>query len=123
MPFLVSTMTAGVDYTFYGKAEGNNLKPILKKISIKGGANIANKSLLTPRGTVTKISNEDLADLEKHAIYQLHKKAGHIKVLNSDPSQKVEAVAKDMKAKDASAPKTDADFPKDKGPKLNPKAA
>jgi hypothetical protein len=81
-------------------------------VFIKGGANVADKRLLTPRGVVTKITEEDLAALEQSSgeegVWATHKRNGFITTSTSkgDP----EVVAADMTTRDQAAPLVDEDF-------------
>lgn len=110
MPFVYSTLTNDNVYNDYTTdGEGNKFHPrLIKSILIKGGANRADKKLVTPFGVVTNVSDEDLAILEKNEVFQTHVKNGYIKVQKSkaDP----EVVAADMQGRDESAPLVDADL-------------
>lgn len=79
-------------------------------ITIKGGANVVSKNLITPRGICTPVTAEDLKLLEENKVFQRHVKRGFITVEKS--KAKADTVAKNMTAKDESAPKTPSDFSK-----------
>ena len=58
MVYIFSTLTGGQDYCLYERIVNGNVI-LKKKISINGGANVANKKLYTPKGVVTSVSDED----------------------------------------------------------------
>lgn len=111
--YVFSTLTANTAYAIYNY-ESHDLPIIEKQIVIKGGANLADKNLVTPQGVMTEVSDEDLALLEQDYHFKDHIKNGFIKV--EKRKAEVEKAVKDMKDKDRSAPLTDKDFEKD-GPK------
>jgi hypothetical protein len=102
-----STLANDQNYTNYDiNPEGI---PIARfKCFIKGGAGVANERLITPLGVATEIPEEHLAELEKNADFQRHKKNGFILVQSrrNDPDK----VATDMNARDLSKPLTPADY-------------
>ena len=117
MPHIVSTLSADVDYTtYYKKSEPGGVNVVEKKIRVKGGANVANRKLLnisdvlTPKGVVTHVSEEDLGHLEKDEVFQTHKKNGFIQVVKSNSAPNGDKVAKDLEEKDASAPFSPEDY-------------
>jgi hypothetical protein len=87
MPYVYSTATASISYSKY-KPSGPHAgsAQIERSIVIRGGANLAplrDKSqmvLMTPRGVVTKVTDEELAFLESVEAFQRHKKRGFIAV-------------------------------------------
>lgn len=113
MPYITSTMSASVSYAIYGKTAGG-LSVIKKEIVIEGGANVMNKKLLaTPNGVVTKVTDEDLALLEEHPLFKIHKENGFVRVSKSNPQEDVMKVdTGDMQDKDASAQRVDSDYTK-----------
>ncbi len=117
MPYVYSTLTNGNEYAEY-EPGGADIPVLKKKVEIKGGANVANKkSLITPLGVATRVSDEDLEFLKNHPEFQRHMKAGYISIgkTNADP----EKFASNMKGPDESAPLTPADFiAKSEGAKL-----
>ena len=102
--YVYSTLTGHQKYTTYRPSnDPHQLPQVDKEILIGGGSNVADKHFITPRGVVTKISEDDLAELEKNPDFQTHKKNGFITVSKSKVDPEVQ-VAKDMKLKDDSAP-------------------
>lgn len=122
MPFVYSTLSNGVSYPSYKTINigGVDLKrPIAGSfIEIKGGANVAtppHKSIVdpsgmpihTPVGVRTEVTDAQLEQLMGHLSFRKQVEAGYFKV---DNKQKVEKAVTNMQAKDASAPKTPADY-------------
>lgn len=109
--FVYSTLTNDQLYTNWLPPVERGSLPIKDtEVLIKGGANRATKMLITPRGVVTEVDDEQLAALEKNYDFNRHTKAGHIRVRSDEVHPEV-AVAADMKQKDESAPLTPMDFP------------
>lgn len=106
MPYITSTMSAGVKYAVYGKSAGG-LPVVLKEIEVKGGANVANKVLYTPSGIVTKVSDDELAALESNPVFKMHVKAGYLKISKLSGEN-----TKNLEAKDSSAQLTPETFTK-----------
>lgn len=118
MNYVYSTISADMTYCVYApKVEGNtragSKNIILKRIKIKGGAGVANTALITKKGFVTQISDEDLEDLEKIELFQFHVKSGHLQIERKKVN--VNKVVENM-AKDKSSPKTPEDYPENKAP-------
>lgn len=116
MAYILSTMTSGVDYTIYKKTPGGLSVPV-KTISVNGGANVQNtRTLITPQGITTSITDEDLELLMNHPVFKIHLEKGFVKVVKTE---KVDT--KGMEVKDKSAQLTADDFKKKgkKAPKTN----
>lgn len=115
--------TLANDQSYNEFESGGGDMPILKRgVLIKGGTGVANSRLITPLGVVTEIDEEDLAMLEKNAVFQMHKKNGFITVRAkaADP----EKVAADMNTSDPSAPRTPSHYiDEEDGVKVVDKAA
>lgn len=110
MYFIYSTLSCDNEYRGY--KEGSKDVPSVKwSVVIKGGANIASKNLITPKGVLTTVSDEEMALLETNAQFKRHVERGFLIV----EKKKVEAeeVAKNMKKKDKSAPTVASDFKED----------
>ena len=91
-------------------------------ILVKGGANVANKNIITPRGVATKVTAEQLEQLRANYVFQQHEKNGFITI--SDKKEDADVVAADMKGRDESAPLVDQDFKKEEqAPKTNSRKA
>lgn len=114
MHYVYSTATCDIAYGVWIKG-GNDLPIRTRAIVIKGGAGVANKHLITPRGVVTEVSDEELALLEQDEAFQRHVEHGFIRVERAkiDP----EKVAADMTGRDEASPLVPQDFAKKKRPK------
>jgi hypothetical protein len=87
--FILSKLTGGVDYTFYRKNAAGKMVPD-GFIRVKGGADTADKkTLVTPDGVATELSEADVKKLESNPVFQKHKKAGKVKTAKSVPAKKV----------------------------------
>lgn len=74
-------------------------------VHIAGGTGVANsRTLVTPRGMVTPVTEEQLAILKNNRVFNIHQKAGYIDVQNKEV--KPEKVAKNMADKDKGAQET-----------------
>lgn len=110
MPTICSTMTGAVTYTDW-KISPGGLSIAGKQITIKGGANVADrKTIITPRGVGTHVSDEDLAFLENDPVFQFHKKGGFISVDAVSDLRDADLAASDMEGRDDSAPDVEQDF-------------
>lgn len=112
--FIFSTMTGGVEYAQYDMGNENSLPRRIASVEIAGGANVPSRQLVTPRGVMTKVSDEEYKILLDVPVFQTHVNGGYIIV--EDAPHAVEEVVKDMKPKDGSAPKTPSDFEEGKEP-------
>lgn len=120
MAYIYSTLTAGVDITFYqDQVMGDIIIPraIVRTISINGGNNTAiagqnGVGLYTPtNGVVTVVRNEDLDLLIKNPHFKQYVDGGFIRYDYSEKESK-EKVSADMKPADQSAPLTPKGFEK-----------
>lgn len=114
--YITSTMTSDVSYAIYEKLPGGVMK-IIRTIEVRGGANVTDpKTLVTPRGVATEISEQDYILLEKNPVFQMHKKNGYINVIkesiNKYEAQELAEDPKDLEQKDASAQVTKTDYEK-----------
>lgn len=112
MPFIYSTLTCSNTFVLYApKSDPHALSRVVKRIEIHGGHGMKNpKALDTPRGVVTRVSDEELELLQQSSSFKRQVAAGFIVVDKKevDPAKK----AADMAEKDASAPLTPDDFVK-----------
>ena len=108
MYYVYSTATCGTDYNIYAETGNREIAIVKKKITINGGHGVANKNLVTPKGVMTAINDEDMALLEKDPHFKAHRDAGFLSI----EKRKVEPekVAVNMPDKDKSAPLTPKDF-------------
>lgn len=109
MNTVYSTAGAGVVFTEYKQVTKDLNEPI-RKVQVKGGANVITKNLITPRGVPTQITDDDLAFLEKHPLFKEMKEKGFLTVskFKKDPDK----VAEDMTSKDRTAQRVPGDFKK-----------
>jgi hypothetical protein len=116
---IYSTLSAPVAYNiFVPKKNKNDLNKIAQKILIKGGANISDKNLYTPKGIVTHIEDEEFEILKDHPTFIRHEKAGFIK-FDKGMKTNVDKAIKTLNRKDKSAPKTPEDYKEGKAPTVN----
>jgi hypothetical protein len=110
MPYVYSTATGASTYIEYAPDNDKNKghAVIVRKVTIKGGHGVATKNLITPKGVMTKVTDEELEFLLKDANFQRHMKAGFMNYDKSkvDPEKKATNMAKG----DNSAPLTPDDF-------------
>lgn len=111
MPYVYSTMAAPVRYMSYVQAEPGTPRIAVSGVTIAGGVGVASKHLVTPRGVVTEVTDEELAFLEQDEVFKTHLAAGHVTVSKgkTDP----EKAAADMEGRDISAPLVPEDFDED----------
>lgn len=112
MPYVYSTATCDGSYVEYkpDSSRGHGHSEIIKKVTIKGGHGVATKNFVTPKGVMTKVTDEELEFLLKNKSFQRHVKAGFMAYDKSkvDPEKK----AIDMAPGDNSRPLTPKDFEK-----------
>lgn len=108
--YVASTLSNSVDYTLYevSKNVGEMPRP-RASVLVEGGANVANKKIVTPQGVITRISDEEAGLLEQNEVFKLHKANGYVQILDSAPKNADDAAA-DMTGREPAAPLVDADF-------------
>lgn len=104
--YIYSTLTSDQIYTNY-KASPNGVPQATSKIFVKGGANLMTKHMVTPRGVVTEVTAEELAELRNNEVFKLHQANGFIQV--SEAKTDVEKAVSDMVGRDQSAPLVEQD--------------
>jgi len=105
--YVFSTMTQDVAYPLITRVD-TDLPNIEKTVVIKGGANLINNRLETPRGVCTELSAEDMAICEMSPVFQAQKKDGFIHVEKGSVS--VDKGIENLQSADESAPLTPADY-------------
>lgn len=109
MKMILSTLSCAQEVAFT-KTQGNGSLAIVKKIHINGGANVADrKTLVTPAGVVTELTDEDFAALIETDFYKRQNAAGFLRPIETK-GEADEPEKKGMRKKDKSAQKTEADF-------------
>lgn len=103
-----STMATDISYVEYRAGPQGGVPSIARSVTIKGGAHVPTKHLVTPRGVVTKVSAEDLDFLVNNREFKLHLASGFMK-FESRNVELEDAVA-DMNPKDSLRPLTAKDY-------------
>ena len=107
--YIVSTLTNDHKYTNWKPlVEGSRVRQVDTEVLIKGGANLANSNLHTPKGVVTEVSDLELEYLERNSVFQKHVQQGLIAVHKSKVDG--DKAAASMTKKDGSAPYTPGSF-------------
>lgn len=88
--YVYSTVTASIAYKIGDKT-----------IVIKGGANVTDKYLWTPRGVATEVTKDELEELRKIPSFSSREKDGYF--LTSQFEKNANKVAGDMAGADLSA--------------------
>lgn len=88
--YVYSTVTASIAYTVGDKT-----------IVIKGGANVADKHMWTPKGIATQVTKEELEELRKIPSFSSREKEGYFST--SQFEKNANKVADDMAGADKSA--------------------
>lgn len=120
MVYIFSTLSTNQLYTKYLKSEANELARVDRTVLVKGGANVADKHFVTPRGVVTEVSDEDYALLKDNDLFNTHVKNGYITV--EEKNVNVDKVVSNMTSADESAPLTPESYiVEDKAPPVSNK--
>lgn len=99
MSYIYSTLATDQNYS--RKDEHGN---IVSSILVAGKANVPNKHMATSRGVATKVTEEQLVELRKNRVFQLHEKNKFLVV--DSKKHNADKVADDMNNQDKSAPLT-----------------
>lgn len=105
--YVVSTLTATQVYAGWDSGP-NNLPKIKRQVTVKGGANLPDKHLITPQGVYTEITDEEEAFLRNHPVFKVHEKNGFVKI--ESRKGEVEKSVSDMVGRDQSAPLVPQDY-------------
>lgn len=114
MPVVYSTCSGDNQFNVYDKHE--RVAGVLKSVIIKGGAGVQNKrTLITPKGAATVISDEELAILNQDPHFKAFVENGFMtvdeKAKNAPADHKVESVVdEELTEKDAGAQDTKATY-------------
>jgi hypothetical protein len=110
MPLLFSTMTGAVTYTDWKTSPGG-LSIAGASVTINGGANVAHrKTIITPRGVGTQVTDDELAFLETDPTFKMHKLNGFITIDSVKDIRDADLAASDMEGRDDSAPDVEQDY-------------
>ena len=120
MKMILSTLTSPQDVVLTRKTESGALE-IVKTITLKGGANVIDRrTLITPQGVITELSDDDFDLLEKTAFYKRMKSRGFLRPVEAKETAEDTKKA-GMEKKDNSAQKTEEDFPDEEAKPVNSK--
>lgn len=114
--YVYSTLTSDNEYPLYREG-ANNLLQIERSVVIKGGAGLANKHFVTPRGVVTKIDDDEYKLLKDNEVFKLHVANGFI--TTDEKLHDIDGVVADMLGRDASSPLVPQDFAEGAAPIVN----
>lgn len=106
MPYVYSTLTADNKYAHYVKA--GDQQHVEREVLIHGGHGVANRNLITPRGVVTKVTDDELEFLEANSAFKFHRDNGFLSVEQKEFD--TEAVASNMEGRDGSSPIVPSDY-------------
>lgn len=101
MLYVFSTLASDVAYTNH-KQGGADMPIALEPVVIKGGAGVMNDRLVTPRGVVTSVTEQQVEYLRENEIFKLHEANGFVMV--SEEYTDGDKAAADMTGRDNSAP-------------------
>ena len=84
MPYVLSKLANTQVYTKYVKGT-DNFNQVVASVTIKGGADVTNKMLITPMGVVTEIKTEELEILKENKVFQQHLENGVVSYYATAP--------------------------------------
>ena len=105
--YIYSTLTNSINVTEYSSIEGGTPRR-LRSVLIVGGSNVADKHFITPKGTVTEVTDDELDFLKRDKMFNRMLERGFIKY--EAKKAEVSKVVADMVGRDESAPLTNDDF-------------
>lgn len=116
MKLVLSTLSAPQSVCLTQKAPNGALR-IVKRIMLNGGANVIDRrTLLTPQGIITEVSDKDFDLLKETDFWKRQEKAGYLRVVETkDAAEDTKKAG--LKTKDRSSQKTEKDFSADAKPK------
>ena len=118
--YVVSRASQDNEYIIW-ETTPNGLKKAKKSVIIKGGANVLDrKTMTTPNGVLTEITDEEYEILKECPAFQRHLDKGFVEVVKEEKKAR-ETSKKKSDKKDGSAQLTPEDFKKkgQKAPVLN----
>lgn len=105
MSFILSTLSAPVEYTIYSSDLAVNQHPtvnrVVDKVVIDGYANMANKHFVTNKSVLTEVTDEQLEHLKLNKVFQMHVNNGYLKIVETKTED-----TSNMEEFDKSAPLT-----------------
>lgn len=107
--YITSKMSTSVNYAVYAKGP-NGINEVKQIITINGGADVIDvKTLVTPEGVVTAVSDSDFVKLQDNPIFNRHLERGVIKV---STNERIAQKTPQSMTKDNSAQMTPRDYKK-----------
>lgn len=106
--FIYSTLSCTQRYVKWSTPVAGNIPREERAVVIEGGANVANKHIITPRGVVTEVSDADYQCLKENSLFLTHVKNGYVTV--EERKADVDKVVTGMEARSPDAPITPNDF-------------
>lgn len=120
--YIVSTCSAPMEFPVYGPVNNRMVQAkVLRKIIIKGGANVIDKhTLVVPQGVVTEITEADLEELQKMEAFKRMVTRGFLAVRDTDKLELDKHGHVDgMAIKDGSAQIVDAEHASGEDSRIN----
>jgi len=108
--YVFSTLTTAVSFVQYGPKRQGRFPETIRRVTILGGANVPAKTLVTPRGVVTAVSDDEAVFLSTNAKFAGMVKRGFLVLARNKDD--LDRALLDMVPKDGCAPKVAEDFKK-----------
>lgn len=122
--FVLSTLSTATTYAGFVSNGEHNLPSLETSVTIEGKAGIADRrTLVTPQGAVTAVTEDEAKFLSAHPLYQLHAANGFVTIVDSRPGDIDSAIAGELKGRAPDAPLVDADYNADDTTKAVPTTA
>ena len=110
MAFILSTLSAPVEYTIYSKdlaGDQPTVNRVIDKVVIDGYANMANKHFVTEKSVLTEVTDAQLELLKANKVFQMHVNNGYLKIVETKTND-----TSNMEEVDKSAPLTPEKYTK-----------
>lgn len=108
--YIYSTASNDVNFVNWKKTSERSVTIPEGNIKIKGGANVPNSNLMTPKGVVTPVTQSQLDFLEKNKLFNSLIDQGFLKITKN--KIKISKAVKDMEEKDKCANLRESDYKK-----------
>lgn len=108
--FVFSTLTTPVSFVEYGPKREGSFPEVVRRVTIMGGANVPAKTLITPKGVVTAVSDEEAGFLATNKQFAGMSAKGFVVLARNKDD--LDRALLDMTPKDGCAPKVPEDFRK-----------
>lgn len=116
--YVFSTLSSDMRYQNH-QPGGADLPVVIADVFVAGGAGVANDRLMTPRGVMTKVTEQEAEALRSNPIFKMHEQNGFVQISAAEGNP--DKVAADMTGRDQSAPVVPQDLsPKDQPTNLEP---